>query len=199
MLPPDSSNSQREHTIFNNDISGSMSGPFGGGLCKLDASIRACITMVLEKAQLDPNDEIGLVSFNHNAYRLLDLSPLYSHKQQIIQIIQSLQIDGGTDTNAGLKVSREMFDWSRNDVVRRLVLLTDGHGGHPLRTAEDLKARGVVIDVIGVGDHPSNVDEKLLRNVASVIDGENRYRFIKDQQTLVKHYTQLANKTATSA
>lgn len=90
-----------------------------------------------------------------------------------------------------------MFDWSRNDVVRRIVLLTDGHGGEPLRTAEDLKSRGVVIDVIGVGSNPSRVDEKLLRKVASVIEGETRYRFIKDQQTLVGHYTQLANKTKT--
>ena len=82
-------------------------------------------------------------------------------------------------------------------MVRRIVLLTDGHGGHPIDTARDLKSKGVVIDVIGVGSAPSGVDEKLLRNVASVVEGEARYRFIKDQQTLVAHYTQLANKTAT--
>ena len=189
-------NNQREHTIPVNDISVSMSSPFGGGLCKLDASKQASITLVLEKAQLDPNDEIGLVSFNHNACRLLDLCPLYSHKPQIIKTLQALQIDGGTDINAGLKTARDMFNWSRNDIVRRIVLLTDGHGGHPLRTAEDLKARGVVIDVIGVGDNPRNVDEKLLKQVASTIDGENHYWFIKDQQTLVKRYTDLANKTS---
>jgi len=67
-----------------------------------------------------------------------------------------------------------------------------------LTTAEDLKARGVVIDVIGIGDQPDNVDEKLLRKVASVIDGETRYQFIKDQQTLVSQMTALGNKTSTS-
>ena len=57
--------------------------------------------------------------------------------------------------------------------------MTDGHGGHPLRTAEELKARGVVIDVTGVGQDPAGVDEKLLKKVASVIEGELRYRFVK--------------------
>ena len=32
---------------------------------------------------------------------------------------------------------------------------------------------------------------------SSAIGGELHYRFIKDHQTLVEHYTQLANKTAT--
>ena len=51
--------------------------------------------------------------------------------------------------------------------------------------------------MIGVGDHSGNVDEKLLRKVASFIEGEERYRFIKDSQTLLKTFTQLAAKTAT--
>ena len=155
--------------------------------------------MALSKAQIDPDDEIGLVAFDDHPHVILDLCPLKSDKPQILAAIQSLSIHGGTDINVGLKAARDMFDWARTDVVRRIVLLTDGHGGHPMRTANELKERGVVIDVIGVGDSPHNVDEKLLRKVASVIEGETRYRFIKDQQTLVAHYTQLANKTATSA
>ena len=129
----------------------------------------------------------------------MDLCPINAYKRQIILALQSLSIQGGTDINEGLKVASDAFNWSRDDVVRRIVLLTDGHGGHPIRTAEALKSQGVVIDVIGIGERPSEVNEKLLRKVASVIEGEVRYRFIKDQQTLVAHYTQLANKTATSA
>jgi hypothetical protein len=91
-----------------------------------------------------------------------------------------------------------LFDWHRAGVVRRVVLETDGHGGNPLQTAEYMKQNGVVIDVVGIGEHPSGVDEKLLKKVASVVEGELRYRFIKDHRTLVAHYTQLANKTATA-
>jgi len=189
---------QREHTVFVIDISASMGERYDGRFTKLQAAFRANTTMVLGKAKIDSNDEIGVVTFNSNANILLKLCPIHSHRRQIIETLQSLKSCNGTNINEGLKKAREAFDWSRNDVVRRIVLLTDGHGGHPIGTAEDLKSRGVVIDVIGVGAEPSGVDERLLRKVASVIQGESRYRFIKDQQTLVAHYTQLANKTATS-
>ena len=89
-----------------------------------------------------------------------------------------------------------MFDWQRQDVVRRIVLLTDGEGGDPLAMADELKSRGVVIDCIGIGPEPSKVNESLLRQVASVIQGQCRYRFIKDSRTLIQHYTMLAGKTA---
>jgi len=187
---------QREHTVFVDDISGSMGGKYDGQFIKLEAAKRANLSMVLNKAQIDSYDEIGIVAFESCAQKILPICPIHSHKRQIIQAVQSLQVQGGTDINEGLKAARDMFDWHKHDIVRRIVLLTDGHGGHPLRTAEYLKSKGVVIDVIGVGDKPSNVNEKLLRKIASVIEGEARYRFIKDQHTLVAHYTRLANKTA---
>jgi len=191
--------SRLELTIFAQDISGSMNWPYDERYTKLQAGQRAVMSMVLEKGRLDPDDQIGLVAFDDKAKKILDLCPIVSHKHQILEAIQSLGIEGGTDINEGLKLAHEMFDWARPDVVRRIVLLTDGQGGHPLPTAEDLKSRGVVIDVRGVGDSPQNVDEKLLRKVASVVEGEVRYRFIKDSRALVDDYTRLANKTAVSA
>ena len=190
---------QREHTIFVTDKSGSMSSPYDGKTTKLEAAIRAEVTMVVNKAQIDPDDEVGIVSFDHEAQILLHLCPICSHRRQVIQTMQSITIQGGTDIDKGLKAARDAFNWSCTDVVRRIVLLTDGQGGHPLQTAQGLKSRGVVIDVIGIGATPSGVNEKLLRQVASVIEGEVRYRFITDVASLLEHYTLLANKTATSA
>ena len=57
----------------------------------------------------------------------------------------------------------------------------------------------MVIDVIGIGPSPHKVNERLLKKLASTIEGELRYRFIKNHRALVTLYTQLANKTATSA
>ena len=190
---------QREQTAFVVDRSSSMDGRFNREETKQEAACRANINMVLNKERIDPLDEIALVAFRSRAEVVLGLSQIKTCKRQIIEAIQSLTPDNGTDIDTGLKATRDVFDWSQQNVVRRIVLLTDGQGGDPLETADDLKARGVVIDVIGVGENPSGVDEKLLRKVASVVEGEVRYRFIKDQQTLVAHYTQLANKTATSA
>jgi Mg-chelatase subunit ChlD len=189
---------QREHVVNVMDISHSMDGEYDCQFTKLQAAIRANVTLVIEKAGIDPYDEVGIVVFDDSAQVMLPLSPLHSHKRQVIQTLQSLRSRGGTDINEGLKAAREVFDWSRTDVVRRIILLTDGQGGHPLGTAEDLKSRGVVIDVIGVGKDPSGVDEKLLRQVASVINGETYYRFIKDQKTLVGEFTRLARKTVTA-
>lgn len=193
----DGESGQRELTFHVTDVSGSMGDVYDGTLIKLEAAKRADVTMVVNKYAIDPDDEIGLISFNHAAQVCLGLRPMAAHKHDIIASIQALQVGGGTDINAGLKAARENFDWGRTGVVRRIVLLTDGEGGDPIQTAEDLKARGVVIDVVGVGADPSGVNEKLLRKVASVIQGEIRYRFIKDHQTLVAHYTRLAGKTAT--
>ena len=188
----------RESTIFTLDISGSMGELLGENSTKLQAATRAATNMVVHKAKVDPQDEIGLVTFTDQATLVMPLSPIASHKRQIIEAFRSLRADSGTDINEGLKAAREAFDWSRQGVVRRIILLTDGHGGHPLSTAEDLKSRGVVIDVIGVGDDPRNVDEKLLRKVASTIRGEVQYRFIKDQRTLLDHVTHLGEKTLTA-
>ena len=54
---PLSSSSQRELVYFANDISGSMNGKYDGRLKKVEAASRAGITLTLEKAQIDPQDE----------------------------------------------------------------------------------------------------------------------------------------------
>jgi len=188
---------QREHTTLVIDRSGSMGEEFDQGENKMVAAARGAINLILNKARIDPDDEIALVAFNSRGRVLLPFQPLRTHKRAMIQALQSLSPDNGTDINKGLKEARNLFDWSRQDVVRRVVLLTDGHGGRPEKTAEALKEQGTVVDVIGVGDTPENVNERLLRQIASRVGGQLRYRFIKDHQTLLAHYTRLANKTAT--
>jgi hypothetical protein len=79
-------------------------------------------------------------------------------------------------------------------VKDRIVLLTDGHGGQPLKTANELKANGVFIDVIGIGGSPSAVNEQLLRKIASTVNGDTRYRFISSRKDLFQHFRQLAEK-----
>lgn len=185
----------RELTILANDVSDSMSSRYDSRKTKLEAVIHASGSYVINKGKIDPNDEIGLVTFNSKAQTLLNLCPIGTSRQQIIAAIQSLTPHNGTDIDAGLKAADAALEWHRPGVVRRIILQTDGQGGDPLRTAESLKARGVVIDVVGVGETPSNVDEKLLRKVASVVQGELRYRFIKDHQTLVNYYTMISGKT----
>jgi Mg-chelatase subunit ChlD len=177
------------------DVSWSMAEAFDEHCAKLEAAIRAAVALTLQKATRDQDDEIGLITFSSIAQLYLGLTILRLSKTKLIQAIQSLQPCDGTDINSGLVMASDHFIWDRQDVVRRIVLLTDGHGGRPLQTAAELKERGVVIDVIGIGPTPDAVDESLLRQVASTVDGISRYRFVKDQRTLVNLYTQLGGKT----
>ncbi len=188
---------QREHTVLVIDVSGSMAWQFDKGVTKLQAAARAGCNLVTNKAQIDADDEVGLVCFDNKARIEFEVRPLRTHKIELIRAIQSLGIEGGTDLNAGLLAAERALCAARSGIVQRIVMLTDGQGGEPLATADLLKSRGVVIDVIGVGESPSNVNEPLLKKVASCIQGELHYRFIKDHQSLIAHYTELAHKTKT--
>jgi hypothetical protein len=85
---------------------------------------------------------------------------------------------------------------SDTGALKRIILLTDGdhnHGGNPTHIADRLKNSGVVIDCIGIGGSPRDVNETLLRQIASrKPDGSIRYWFIGDQEKLVRTYQSLA-------
>jgi Mg-chelatase subunit ChlD len=196
--PPQSQSAQPEDSFILIDHSGSMGEGFSGKATKQQAANEAGVYLVLQKEVIDPHDRIGIIVFDDSADVLLDLSPIATHKKQMITTLQSIEVNGGTDLNAGLVAAEEYFDWNRKNVVRRIILLTDGHGGDPILTAQNLKHRGVVIDVVGIGPNPSSVNEKLLKQIASTIQGELLYKFIRNLQTLTTYYNDLGNKTATS-
>ena len=197
---PTAVSNQREDTFFVEDVSYSMDEEMDQQVPKIEGLRRASVSLVMNKNQIDPEDRIGLVTFDSRARRLLPLVEVGVNKPLLIKTIQGMTTSGGTNIESGIALARDEFDWNQRDRVRRIVLLTDGEdSGNPLPLAEELKARGVVIDTIGIGNSPSEVNEKLLKCMASTIEGELRYRFIKDHQSLIKHFTQLATKTATQA
>lgn len=183
-----------EHLVYAVDVSGSMDELYERGVTKLAAAVRAGRQLVLEKVRLASDDHVGVISFTDTAQVVAPLMPLRTGRQQLMDSLRSLVARGGTDINEALKLARDQFDWTAQ-VDRRILLLTDGHGGHPLRTADELKSRGVVLEVIGIGPSPSAVDERLLRNLSSCVDGESLYFFITDQATLIKTVTALAFQT----
>jgi len=192
---PEQHSMQRELLFPVVDISDSMNWPMDNQCNKLDAAKQAVRAMVIQKSMIDVEDEIGVISFNSSARCNLPLSPLHSHQSEILNSILSLTASGGTKQQLGLKEADRNFQWERQEIVRRIVLLTDGCGGDPVPIAKELKNKGVVIDVIGVGHDHNEVNEAELRQVASVIEGQVSYRFIKDSQTLHQTFTQLGNKT----
>ncbi len=88
------------------------------------------------------------------------------------------------------------FYEANDGILRRVIMLTDGEynrGGRPLQIASELKDAGVIIDCIGIGGSPKDVDEVILKQIASKNpDGSIRYCFIGDQQQLIRKYQSLA-------
>lgn len=161
---------------------------------RLDGGIEAGIEYVDIRASKHPKDRIAVVSFSDNGCVVLGLTDI-SKRNRIISAIESLAIDGGTNITRGLQKAISIFSKDKESGrLRRVILLTDGHGAHPVSTAEKLKNQySAVIDVIGIGGSHKAVNEKLLRKVSTTdVDGFNRYYFIKDSKTLKEHYRQLA-------
>jgi len=161
---------------------------------RLEGGICAAIAYTNARAEQCPNDRIAVVSFNSAAQTVLPLTSI-AEKVTIIRAIRGLTPFGGTDIAKGLNAAAKIYDCQELPHRKKYVtVLTDGHGGKPLRIANKLKTKyRAVIDVVGIGGSPRSVNESLLRKVATTDpDGFCHYRFIKDPVTLRKHYEQLA-------
>lgn len=184
-------------TILVLDVSGSMSRKD----CvpsRLEASRKAAEAFTRRRAALSLGDRVAIVAFNNHGRVVLPLTEVL-RLDEIMQRLSSLKTAGGTDMAEGLKTANSLFaqDVARHPTLaryRRILLLTDGRGGKPLPWAIHLKSAGVLIEVIGVGGNTSEVDERLLRQVASTdVTGLVHYWFFNNTENLVAHYEDLAS------
>jgi uncharacterized protein with von Willebrand factor type A (vWA) domain len=161
---------------------------------RLDGGIKVSVEYVDKRIEQSPNDRVAVVSFNSTARIVLPLTPI-TNKEKIVRVIRKLTAGGGTDIAEGLKAAAEIFEAEpQSNRQRHIITLTDGQGGRPLKIAGKLKTEyRVIINVVGIGGSPSDVNESLLRKVATTDpDGFCHYCFIKDTEALSEHYRQLA-------
>ncbi len=85
---------------------------------------------------------------------------------------------------------------NHSSMTRRVILLTDGdhnEGGSPAKIAKRLKNAGVIIECIGIAGQSSEVNETLLKKIASLDEqGNPRYCFIGDTANLIKQYKKMS-------
>ena len=183
-------------TLCINDVSGSMSRKD----CKpsrLGAAKKAAEAYIKQRFKQTADDRIGLIWFNHTAEIVLELTGI-GNIELILKELNSLKTGGGTDITEGLKAAKRCFTKDNlycdtGQRLRRILLLTDGNGGHPVRIAKNLKEQNILIEVIGIGGSTSAVNEELLKKVATTdASGFTHYWFFKDTQALVSHYEKLA-------
>ncbi|WP_115865459.1 VWA domain-containing protein [Halorussus litoreus] len=151
---------------------GGSSGETSRVALAVDVSGSASSGMRVQKAlaldvlnQLGDRNEVGLVAFNRNAYRVANLSSLDTDRGAIERKIRSLQAGGGTRVDAGLAGAAELLGEGGGTVI----LLSDGRSAPEpaLAAADRLADDGVRVVSVGVG----NVDQRVLRGVAERTDG----------------------------
>lgn len=193
-----------QDTVLLPDCSGSMGAP-DYPPSRLDAAKTSGVEFAEVRVQISPDDRMAVVSFGDKAVRHCSLIPLRKRWRQLMKAIQTVDLQGCTAMGRGLVEAERVLNSNRGswlssttgrNVQQRIILLTDGYhneGRKPLPIATRLKKAGVLIDCIGIGGTPSDVDSKLLRKIASRDDdGKPRYRFIKDRAELLEHFRQLA-------
>lgn len=99
-----------------------------------------------------------------------------------------------SDSNPQVSPSPRVDD----SLTKRIIMLTDGeHNGYgdPVKIAGLLHRAGVIIECVGIAGSPREVDEAMLKRIASRDEtGKPRYYFIGDTSGLIRKYKSMANQ-----
>jgi Mg-chelatase subunit ChlD len=161
---------------------------------RLQAAKEASIEYIKVLSGKKAKTDIAVISFGNDSKLVLPPTGI-NNLQDIINGISLIDINGTTNIAAGLKKAKELLAKYPAKKQKQIILLTDGYGNCPLKIPENIKRYyNTVIDVVGIGGSHKDVDEKLLRKIATTdSEGICHYRFIKDTQKLRQHYRQLAD------
>jgi len=170
--------------IFIIDRSWSMDEACGRGN-RLKAAQEAAVGLLRARRESGANDQVAVIAFNDSAQVVLPPVRCQDQFKRIERALRSLHPRGGTDLQAPLMLAEQYLS---SDCPIHIVVLTDGHGGNPLRIAKSLRDRGAIIETVGVGNSPSEVDEAVLQKMASVLNGQVLYRFLSDFDSLVQYF-----------
>ncbi|MFB6251510.1 MAG: VWA domain-containing protein [Halobellus sp.] len=116
--------------------------------------------------QLGDENEVGLVAFNYQAYRVSGIEPLSQNRGELQDKIRRLRAGGATDIASGISGAAELLD----DRTGTIILISDG-GDNPERAAEiasRLSERGIRVITVGAGER---VNEETLRTIAGAGEG----------------------------
>lgn len=160
------------------------------------AAVKVAAKQFADNIQMTaPNTEIGIIGFSWDAQIALPLSDVKTYLPLIKSSIGGLTTSSSTNLCAPLELARGMLKGTyKNYTSRRVLLLTDGDhncSGDPRHHASYLKSQDIQLDIIGIGSGGS-FDENILREMASVKNGELRYWFINSTEGLIQRFQTLA-------
>jgi len=146
-------------------------------------------------AEQTPEALVGIIFYSDSAQLCSSLVPAKQNINQLRRALDAGEVSPTTNISAGLLKARDELVAQGADLNPVIVLLTDGHtnaGADPVETASEVKSIGIQIDIIGIGGSPADVNEPELTRMASVVNGQVRYWFIRDPFNLFRKFEALA-------
>jgi len=183
------------------DMSGTIEGT------RLEVIRELICRFVPQKREIEKRDPaltgaVGLVSFSTRAREVMEMTPIGEAEAKARRAVRSMRPEASTDVCAGLNLAwrilrRDNLAAKYPDVgfVDRVVLLTDGEhneGGHPVDLAGAMRADGILLFTIGVSSGIGRNEEAMLREMASVVDGDEWFRHVNSCDELVDCFAGLA-------
>lgn len=161
---------------------------------RLEAAKEAAKEYVDRLSREQPDAHVAIVAYNAGAETKCGLTCVRD-SEALARAIRSIDTDSSTNITAGLQQALKVLKSRRG--ACQVVLLTDGehnHGPKPYTVASSLR-QFAIVETIGIGGSPADVNEKLLTSIASChSDGTKRYRWIGDKERLVQHFHNLAGR-----
>lgn len=176
------------------DVSGSMDCP-DYPPSRLVGATQAARRFLERRAASEPNAVAGIVRFGDAARIVAHLVPVRRHTSALNSVLSGLRCDGSTNMGAGVQLAHQELRKVSRSSSRRVVLLTDGHaneGPDPEAMAAAAKQDRIQLDIIGIGGSPADVDEPVLKRMASIVNKQRRYWFIRSVEELVDKFETLA-------
>jgi Mg-chelatase subunit ChlD len=131
--------------------------------------------------------QIGIVAFDSSAYLV---SPLSSDREGIIERLQTIGRDGGTNLHDGIRLALDGFDrGARAESARIALLFTDGKSNHEkaIEASDEARDRGAVVHSLLLLDRDKSAG--LLRSIASTTGGS--FLYVDDPEELPKAFLDL--------
>ncbi|HYH94500.1 vWA domain-containing protein [Hyalangium sp.] len=173
------------------DRSGSMS---GYKLAQAKQAARQLVTMLKDE------DRLAIVHYGSDVKALPSMAATSSNRARMIQYIEGIWDEGGTNISAGLTTGQHQVNTARSEYkVNRIILISDGQPTEGITDEEGLKrvvksirAQGVTVSSLGVG---TDFNEDLMQAFAEY--GAGAYGFMEDAGKLAAIFQKDLQQAAT--
>jgi len=173
------------------DRSGSMS---GYKLTQAKQAARQLVNLLRDE------DRLAIVHYGSDVKALPSMAATAANRARMIQYIEGIWDEGGTNISAGLTTGQHQVNAARNEYkVNRIILISDGQPTEGVTDEQGLKsvvknirAQGVTVSSIGVG---TDFNEDLMQAFAEY--GAGAYGFLEDAGRLASIFQKDLQQAAT--